>query len=374
MIQSIVYSPHGVHGGDILRLAREQGIAPEKITDFSSNANSLCADITQDIMTRVTLGHERYPDTACTVLRAHTARHEHTNPEHILMGNGSSELIYLALHALKPRTVLIIAPIFSEYVRACEAHNLDYHLFTLPPEQQFDFTEADMELLYRVVDIHAPDMAILCTPNNPACTTYRHVDRLLAALRCRYILIDNSYREFLWGTQEYAWHSWDTYTQSAPPQTTVITLHSMTKFFYCTGIRLGYCHADAAAIAIMKRYQAPWSVWEIAQQAGITFLDAIDAYRERLPAMRQQRTAFAQALKTCGAFRPYAIFEGTNFVTGQLAPHLEGSQVYKTLLQQHLVVRLCDNIPGMPAGFIRMQVREESAWRRLVDAFTAMCP
>ncbi|MFV0422934.1 pyridoxal phosphate-dependent aminotransferase [Oleidesulfovibrio sp.] len=361
---------HGTHGGEVIRLAQLLGVAPESILDFSSNANSLCDDLTRSVLDSLPLTYQRYPDSDCTALRQRIARHEHADAEQILAGNGSSELIYLALQTLRPARVLMVAPIFSEYARACDAFGIGYKLFSPTPESGFDVTEADMLAIRQMVATYQPDMAILCTPNNPACTAYSDIARLIGELRSPYILIDNSYLDFLWGTNAYVQHEMQAYQSYAAPESRIISLRSMTKFFYCTGIRLGYCHSDAETISRMEPSKTPWSVWEIAQQAGMAFIDRIDEYRSRLPEMRKEKREFAKALQQSGAFADGNIFEGANFVTAGLNAHLSGKVVYQKLLKQGMLVRLCDNIPGMPANFIRMQAREKAAWLPLTEALS----
>ncbi|WP_051363858.1 pyridoxal phosphate-dependent aminotransferase [Oleidesulfovibrio alaskensis] len=355
----------GSHGGDVVRLAGRLGISPTDILDFSSNANSLCDDLTRQVLAQTGYAHSHYPDSECTGLRHRIAGFEETQPERILAGNGSSELIYLAMHSLKPRRVLLIAPVFSEYVRACQACGADYRLFETDPYDGFDIPERHICRLHDAVTAYRPDMAVICAPSNPACTDYSRMDDILHALDCPHVLVDNSYLDFLWGTPAYSRHGMAAYAGCTRTETKVISLRSMTKFFYCTGVRLGYCHADEQTIERMNRCKTPWSVWHAAQQAGTAFLDRMDEYRLRLPAMRAEKTAFAGALRNTGIFDNNLVLEGANFVTARLQRPAKAATVYTELLQHGILVRLCDNIPGMPQGFIRMQVREKKAWSRL---------
>jgi len=296
--------------------------------------------------------------------------HEGVSPESIIVGNGSSENIFLAIQQLQPEHVLLVAPIFSEYVRACEAFGVSHSLLPCRPEHGFDLTERELDALRR----SDADMVILCSPNNPACITYPAMKTILGAIRARTVLIDNTYSEFLWGLPEHAANRYASYLPLMPRGTELITVQSFTKFFYCTGIRLGYAMASEPLATHMASGKTPWSVSAFAEQTGLAFLDAMGAYRERLPALREERTRFTAALRATGVFTPEHIFEGVNFVTAQLTRPEQADDVYNALLAQGMLVRVCDNIPGMPPGFIRMQVREEAAWLRLTDALAALRP
>ena len=59
----------------------------------------------------------RYPDSTCRDLRARVARHLHVKPESLIFGNGSDELIVLALRAFVDPgdEVVVAAPTFLIY-------------------------------------------------------------------------------------------------------------------------------------------------------------------------------------------------------------------------------------------------------------------
>ena len=50
---------------------------------------------------------DHYPDRRCLDLRRDLAAYHGLSPEHILVGNGSTELIYLLARALKPIPVRV---------------------------------------------------------------------------------------------------------------------------------------------------------------------------------------------------------------------------------------------------------------------------
>lgn len=354
----------GTHGGEVYRLARTLGVTPDAILDFSSNANSLCDDLTSGILGRISYPYRHYPDTWCSALREVLAGHEQVSPDSILVGNGSSENIFLAIQQLRPQHVVLLAPIFSEYVRACEAFNVPYTLVPCSAANGFACTEQELDTLRRT----QADLAIICSPNNPACVTYANMAEILHATQAATVLVDNTYSEFLWGLPEYDANRLTVYTDMVRKGVEVMTVQSFTKFFYCTGVRLGYSVASPVLTERLAKGKTPWTVSAFAEQAGIAFMAGMGAYRERLDMMRELRTGFINALQQTGCFVNDRIFAGVNYVTAGLRKPEEAQQVYGALLAQGILVRVCDNIPGMPQGFLRMQVREESAWLRLAQA------
>ncbi|MGO8760604.1 MAG: aminotransferase class I/II-fold pyridoxal phosphate-dependent enzyme [Desulfobaccales bacterium] len=103
------------HGGDVYHLARSLGVELGELLDLSANINPLgfppgLTGAVQEALAEIV----HYPDRRSLELRAALAAYHHLTPEEILVGNGSTELIYLAARALRPGRGLIVTPAFSE--------------------------------------------------------------------------------------------------------------------------------------------------------------------------------------------------------------------------------------------------------------------
>jgi threonine-phosphate decarboxylase len=334
--------------------------------DFSSNADSLVADLTDTIVRSIPYPYAYYPDDGCRELVEALSEIEGVDAGEILAGNGSSELIFLCLQALKPVKVVIVGPVFSEYGRACENLGIDHELYLLDEDNGFALTPDDLEKLARM----DADMLILCIPNNPTSAVYRDVDAIFSSGRHRYIVVDNTYREFLFGNPAYEEHAFIRYRTLASRGTSVISLQSFTKAYYCTGIRLGYLLAPKQIVDILRAIKAPWTVSRFAELAGLAFLANRDAYRKRrrnLPALREN---FVKALQATGLFLKIVSSE-LNFVLAKLGPGEDVAHLQKYLLECRMLVRNCDNISGMPKGYTRLQVRCEKENDALVANLAA---
>ncbi len=350
------------HGGNVIELAAALGLEALDFLDFSSNANSLVDDLTEAVVRETPHFHSVYPDTHSAALRERLAQHEGVAADHIMVGNGSSELIFLAFMALKPRSVLLVAPIFSEYVLACANMNIYYELLTLSEENGFRITESDMERLSST----SYDCVVLCTPNNPTGAVY-DMETVLPRLSCSTVLVDNTYKEFLYGDPAYQGHSQPAYARMLRPGVRCIALNSFTKFFHCTGIRLGYCLADPGTIGGLQRFRAPWMVSRFNELTGIKLLEHLEDYRRRQGDISLYRDAMRQELMDTNAFQRICD-SPVNFLTAKLRPEFSATALYDFLLQRKILIRVCDNIPGMPEGHIRIQVRSPQDNNRLLTA------
>ncbi|MDL2210725.1 aminotransferase, partial [Desulfovibrio sp. OttesenSCG-928-O18] len=218
------------HGGDVYAVARRLRKDVADFIDFSSNTHVFAASVTERLVRETPYPYEHYPDSDSVLLREAVAAHEHCDPANILVGNGSSELIWLALTALAPRRILFIGPMFSEYVRAAMLLGIEYEIVTPPDTQEFIPGPKEMRAIWD----SSADLAVLCTPNNPGAVTYPNIQELFELLRIPRVLVDNTYREFLHGWPEYAVNSYAAYAKSfARTGVSVFSMNSFTKFFAC---------------------------------------------------------------------------------------------------------------------------------------------
>jgi threonine-phosphate decarboxylase len=356
------------HGGEIYALARRLRTTPDKLLDFSSNANIFAYGLTESLVRKRPYPFIHYPDTRAAALIDAIAAHEETDVDRILPGNGASELIWLALRALDPRRILFIGPVFSEYIIACRVHDIAYDILTPPAENDFVPTNEDLQKLWET----DADLVILCTPNNPAAAVYDNIPNMLQMLRAPRALVDLSYREFLFGRDDYALNTMASYQSALRPGVSLFTLHSFTKFFCCPGIRLGYLVGDRTQLARMAALRPSWTISPFAQMMGLDFLAAIDQYRETLPPLNAAVAEMGRELRRMDCMSPERVFEGPGFLCCGLAPRFSAPGVARALLKRRFIVRNCDTIPGMPPGYIRLQARPWADAERLLSVLEAL--
>ncbi len=108
------------HGGDIYAASRRTGIPADEIIDFSASINPLgIPEGALRLASGDTCRLTHYPEPYAEGLSAAIAARLGVGAEGVICGNGSTELIYLVPRALRPSKVLITAPTFGEYERAC---------------------------------------------------------------------------------------------------------------------------------------------------------------------------------------------------------------------------------------------------------------
>ncbi len=360
--------PLGAHGGDVYSLAGAMGLRPGDMLDFSGNANIFAHGLTQRLVSQTPYSFLHYPDSNCAELTRAIAAHEGLPAENILAGNGGADLIWLAMRGLAPRKVLCVGPIFSEYAQACLAMGVS--LDVLPGRPDLDFN-LEPEDLRRIWESDA-DLVVLCAPNNPAGTSYPNIQAFFEVLRAPRLLVDACCREFLYGLPEYAETGYKFCRRLARQGVSVLCLSSFTQFFCCPGIRLGYITGEANQLGRLARQSPPWSVSAFAQDMGRLFLENIEDYRQTLTPLRRARRLMRRELLHLGLFDPDLVFDGPGFLCCGLPQPLarqNGTAALRAfLLERRILARNCDNIPGLPPGFIRLNVRPEEDLEKLLSA------
>ena len=86
----------------------------------------------------------RYPDPYGDKLKEALAARHGMSPTEVLLGNGSTQLIYLLCAALRPRNALIVGPAFSEYANALTLIGAKVASFNLSVDNGFQFSREQL--------------------------------------------------------------------------------------------------------------------------------------------------------------------------------------------------------------------------------------
>ncbi len=340
------------HGGNIYKIAEELGISEEELIDFSASINPLgiSAKVKEVIKSGLN-GLVNYPDPDSVELRKKIAFRQGIEEETIICGNGSTELIYLMPRVLKPRNVLITAPAFSEYERACVvSQELGVKSYEL--KEKDGFAIAPHMFIEKMQDC---DMAFLCNPNNPTggLLSRREVLEMAGAAndaKC-YLVLDEAFIDF---------RPEDSVLTDVKENPYLIVLRSMTKFYALTGLRIGYGVFHEDIIEKVKAFKEPWTVNNLAQKAAVTALEDSQYENETHRLMAQEKTYMEKSFVETGIkYYPSA----ANYYL--LKVRDAKSKVLK-LRQKGLLVRDCSNFKGLESTYIRVAVKSHEQNEKLI--------
>lgn len=342
-----------VHGGTNVAELRALGLRPGDVLDFSASINPLgvSAGVTE-AMRDVDLS--AYPDTECTALRESLSAMLGVSTSHILVGNGSTELIHLAAraHLEAGSRALIFAPTFGEFEAACRMQGAQITGIVANESNAFEW---DIESAVRVIAEDAPKLVFLCNPNNPTgrYLSENEVREIANALpNGSLLLLDEAYLPFV----ERRWNSLPLLELG-----NVALLRSMTKDYALTALRLGYMLAPPEVLERVRAQQHSWSVNALAQAAGIAALADPRHVDDGRQAVRDAKRFVVRELE---AMNLHSIPSAANFVLVKVG---NSAELRQTLLKEHHIsVRDCTSF-GLPE-YIRIGIKSKRDCERLVAA------
>ncbi len=359
------------HGGNLYRLAEKLGVDEGEILDFSASINPLGVPKSAALEIRDTVKYLcNYPDPDTKQLRLWIAKDLIINPQSIICGNGSTELIYLVARALKPERVLIPAPTFSEYERAVYSRKKIIHFplyekdgFALDPGEFISAMAGGVSpASYKSSLTTSIDMAFICNPNNPTGSLLKREDLLKIAeaaksLKC-YLVVDEAFIDF---TPE------DSIVREVENNPYLVVLRSLTKFYALSGLRIGYGVIPLTLLDIIKEHREPWTVNTLAQTAGIAALND-SAYRdETFKVIRNEKKTLEDGFRLLGIdYFPSAV----NYYLIKLN---NAQEMVAALRNRGIMVRDCSNFKGLDETFIRVAVKANNDNMRLLQELANLC-
>jgi len=351
------------HGGNLFAVARQLGLKPQDLLDFSASINPLGMPVgmRRAIIDQVDqLVH--YPDAGAQPLKEALAAYHHVSPEQVCPANGSTELIYLLPRLVKGERALIIAPAFSEYAHALEAAGWQVAYHCLSPSDGFALS---LPLLERRL-AEQYDLLFLCNPGNPTGALCSRADIDAVQALCNdfgtMLVLDEAFIDFC-GEDGSA-------TLSVAGSGNGIVLRSMTKFYAMPGLRLGYAITDAETCQRLETVRGPWNVNALAQAAGLAAL-ADERFREQSVAyVAEQREAMIRQLTAVTPLTPFP--GGANYLLLRLPAGYAAGELCRKMLGRGLLIRDCSTFAGLDGSFVRVAVRTPDENARLIATFAEL--
>jgi histidinol-phosphate aminotransferase len=352
-----------VHGGLSLEELVRQGLDPADAIDLSSNVSPYGPPpAVHGILAGVIF--DRYPEPTARAMREAIAALLDVEPEQVVAGNGSVELIYLLAQVyLDPGDrALVIGPTFGEYTAAarfCGAEVIEYRA---RPEDGF---VPDLDVISALIAIHRPRLVFCCNPNNPTgqalgeAATRALLDA--TAAHGGLLVLDEAYRAL---ADDHVL-SWD--TRRLLGYGPVVLLRSLTKDYAVPGLRLGYAVSLPVVGRALNALRIPWSVNVFAEAVGRRLLSEMDYLAAMRARLAHDKSYLRAALDGIGARHLPSVANYSLIAVGDGARTARDCR--RALLRDGLIVRDCTSF-GLPE-YIRVCVHERRATDRLARGLQA---
>ncbi len=317
-------SPY-VPGKPIEELQRELGLT--RVIKLASNENPLgpspkaLAVINDSAATL-----HRYPDGGAFRLREALADRWKVTSDHIILGNGSDEILgLLARTFLSPGDEAVMADhtfvIYKMEVMAAHGKPV-----TIPLKQW----RHDLSAMADAITARTR-LLFLCNPNNPTGTmvSAEEVARLLARVPEHVVVVfDEAYYEYV---RRSDFPDSMTYVKQGR---NAIVLRTFSKIYGLAGLRIGYGVTTPEISNLLNRVRPPFNANSIAQCAALAALSD-DEHVANSRAVNQAGMEQVVNGLTALGFTP--IPSEANFVYFDVGR--DGRQVFDSLLRQGVIVR-----------------------------------
>ncbi len=277
-----------------------------------------------------------YPEGTSPELRAGLARFHQVEPESIIVGNGSDEIIRLLCESfLDPEDEVVVSQ--QGFIRfKQQASMMGARVIEVP---MTDWTH-DLVLMAKATSPRTK-LVFVANPNNPTGTynTQEEVEQLLSTVpKTALVVLDEAYFQYAAGIPGYP----KSLPELVREHDNLVVMRTFSKAYGLAGLRVGYGVADPELTGWLDRIRMPFNVNLPAQYACLEALKDEAFVRRAIAVNDAQRVVVARTLGEMG----FGVGESaTNFVFAR-SP-IPGRELFKALLRQGVIVRPLDEY-GLP--------------------------
>jgi histidinol-phosphate aminotransferase len=253
-------------GRPIEEVARELGLPADDVIKLASNENPLGPSrLALGAMRKALAQVNLYPDGCAFHLKQKLAARLQLQPEHLILGNGSNEIIEFIGHTLLSLDAEVVV---SQYCFA--VYPIVTALFgaklVIVPAKEFGH---DPDAMLAAITPRTR-VVFVANPNNPtgtvwpAATLRRFVDAVPPSVL---LALDEAYVEFL-----------DAPLDLRPEvrsgrRPNLLLMRTFSKIYGLAGLRLGYGMGHPDMIAAMEKVRQPFNINAVSQAGALAALD-----------------------------------------------------------------------------------------------------
>lgn len=271
--------PGGAPRADIVKLsANETPLGPSK------SAIAALAGLSSSL--------HRYPDSGATALRNAIGETYNFDPDRLICGAGSDELIGLLIHAYAGHGDEIVMSRHGFLMYKIYAQGFGVST-VMAPEKNL---RTDVDAMLAAITPRTK-ILFIANPNNPTGSyiTREEMKRLHAGLPPHVLLaVDAAYSEYA-TEKDYSDGS-----ELAATHANAVMLRTFSKIYGLAALRLGWMYGPAHIVDVLNRIRGPFNVSAAAQAAGAAAVRDADFIRSSLAFNAKWREWLARELSALG--------------------------------------------------------------------------
>lgn len=309
----------GVYPLDVL--AKEAGIDEAQVVKLDGNENLYGPSPQVAAALASYKNYHIYPDPEQRRVREALAEYTDSDPDRIVAGVGSDEIIdlLLRLFVAPGERVLQCVPTFGMYATFTKL--VGGELISIPRTSSFD---VDTQAVRGAAD--GAKILFLTSPNNPTGNLVsEETVRDLLQLDLL-VVVDEAYYEF----------SGSTVANLVPEYSNLVVLRTFSKWAGLAGLRIGYGIMDPAVAERLLVIKPPYNITVASEVALLSSLQDKELLISRVRNLVEERDKLYDELLQISQIHP--IISKANFILCHLQDGL-GQYVYKELAKRGIFVR-----------------------------------
>ena len=313
-------------GRPIEEVARELGLPAADIIKLASNENPLGpSPAALAAMQRVLANLNLYPDGNAFYLKQKLATKFGVQTSHLILGNGSNEIIEFIGHAyMSPRVEVVVSQFcFAVYPLVTKLFGAK---LVVVPAKNYGH---DLSAMLNAIT-PATRVIFVANPNNPTGTVIprEELTRLVERVPPNVLLVlDEAYIEFLDDPADFI----SLVRRGTNPN--LVLMRTFSKIFGLAGLRLGYGIAHPDLVAALEKVRQPFNINSIAQAAALAAMDDATHIQRTRENNTRGLKFFAHAFRELKLeFIPSA----ANFILVHVG---DGQRVFEEMQRRGVIVR-----------------------------------
>lgn len=289
----------------------------------------------------------RYPTDYYPNLKKAISEYTGADEEHIVLGNGFSDLLRLFVALCMPKKAIIPTPSATEYANVLSIYGCEAEAYPLKESNDY---KLDMKDFVSKLD-SSYDMIIIGNPNNPTSQIIPRDDLETLAEVCKaleiILIIDEMYIEF---TESYRELSAAFLIKE---YNNIVVLKSVSKFFSVPGLRFAYALMNNPDnMAIIGITSTPNSISVLSASACIELFKDEGYIEQSRSMIYTERNLIFSAMSTnknIKLFKPYG-----NFMLAKiLKKGVTAKKIAEHCRQKGIIIRTCEDFEGLDGKYIR---------------------
>lgn len=266
----------------------------------------------------------RYPDAEHLELRAKLAEINRVSMEKIFLGNGSDDLIDMAIRIFcEPQkdSIMVFDPSFVMYEISAKINNVAVEKINL--DKDFQLNKAEFE---EALSNTQAKILFLCSPNNPTGNSIDDLEFFIKSFN-GIVIVDEAYIEF--SPNESAVRLLEKYPH-------LIVLKTLSKGYGMAGLRIGVGIASTEIASFFNQCKAPFNINSQSQLLALTQLENAENLQKNIKIILEEKEKVRIGLEKLN-FVVKIFPSDANFF---LIEFKDAELVYQTLLKAKIMTSL----------------------------------